>query len=364
MLTAEGCRARRERLWQRLDPAAFGDRLCLTDPIHLSYFAGFTIDPVSLATNTGACLLLARGGKSTLLAGDRAKKAVADSHADECVVVPWYDGQHPGRGPRQTCWADAARKAGWDGRVHDRLGDSFAEVLVGTLADLRRAKDPDEVELLRRCMRATEAGHSWARQNIRPGMTELDVYCGVSGACIQTAGQPVVVYGDFAVATDPDHRGGGPTARVLQPGDTFILDYSVVIGGYRSDFTNTLVVGKEPAPDQQQLCDLSKQAMAAGEKELRAGQACKTVYDAVRGVFEAAGVADAFPHHAGHGLGLTHPENPYIVRHADETLRAGDVVTLEPGLYVAGVGGIRIEHNYLVTDAGYERLSNHEIALR
>ena len=75
-------------------------------------------------------------------------------------------------------------------------------------------------------------------------------------------------------------------------------------------------------------------------------------------------MAEHFPHHAGHGLGLTHPEAPYLVRHADETLLAGDVVTLEPGLYVAGVGGIRIEHNYLVTDRGDQRLSNHVIALR
>ena len=88
------------------------------------------------------------------------------------------------------------------------------------------------------------------------------------------------------------------------------------------------------------------------------------MYEAVREAFDKAGMAEHFPHHAGHGLGLTHPEAPYFVRHADETLLAGDVVTLEPGLYVAGIGGIRIEHNYLVTERGYERLSNHVIALR
>ena len=88
------------------------------------------------------------------------------------------------------------------------------------------------------------------------------------------------------------------------------------------------------------------------------------VYDAVRGVFAKEGVADDFPHHAGHGLGLTHPEAPFFVRHADETLLEGDVVTLEPGLYVPGVGGIRIENNYLVTKAGYEKMSHYTIALR
>jgi Xaa-Pro aminopeptidase len=75
-------------------------------------------------------------------------------------------------------------------------------------------------------------------------------------------------------------------------------------------------------------------------------------------------MAQFFPHHAGHGLGLSHPEAPYLVRLAEETLLAGDVITLEPGLYVPDLGGIRIERNYLVTDAGYERLSNHVIALQ
>jgi Xaa-Pro aminopeptidase len=157
--------------------------------------------------------------------------------------------------------------------------------------------------------------------------------------------------------------GGPPTSRVLAAGDMFILDFSVVLHGYRSDFTNTLVVGGSPRPEQQRLYDLCVAAMAAGEKELRAERECRTVYDAVRDVFARAGMAEFFPHHAGHGLGLTHPEAPYLVRHATEILRTGDVMTLEPGLYVPDVGGIRIEHNYLVTATGYERLSNHVIAL-
>jgi Xaa-Pro aminopeptidase len=244
------------------------------------------------------------------------------------------------------------------------VGDPFAPTVIRTLAELRRQKDPDEITLLRRCMHATDAGHAWARTHIKAGMTELDVYRGVSSACIAAAGQPVVVYGDFAVSPGPGRTGGPPTNRDLMPGDMFILDFSVVIGGYRSDFTNTLVVDRQPTTDQQRLCDLCTAAMAAGEHELRAGVTCLNVYNAVHRVFDQAGVAKHFPHHAGHGLGLTHPEAPYLVRHATESLLAGDVVTLEPGLYIEGVGGIRIEHNYLITRQGCERLSNHVIALK
>jgi methionine aminopeptidase len=364
MLTAEGCRKRRERLWQKLDPKPDSDHLRLADPIQLMYLANFHVDPFSLGGGFGGYLLLRNDGRAKLIHDNRLPESAAQSHVEETVVVPWYDGQSPAHGPRQLVLLQGVNPSHAGLRVHDRPGDPYAATLISTVADMRRRKDPDEIDLLKRCMQATEAGHAWARAEIKPGMTELDVYRGVNSACIAAAGQAVIVYGDFAVSPGPERRGGPPTGRVIEPGDMFILDFSVVIAGYRSDFTNTLAVGRDPTAEQRRLYDLCIGAMAAGEKELRGGRACRTVYDAVRAVFEKAGVAEHFPHHAGHGLGLTHPEAPYLVRHANETLQAGDVVTLEPGLYITGVGGLRIENNYLITDRGYERLSNHEIALR
>jgi Xaa-Pro aminopeptidase len=365
MLSAEGCRQRRQRFWQQ---ATFlkQDAVLLAQPMHLMYLANFWVDPFSLGGGFGGYLLLRRDGHATLIHDQRLPKSVQEAHADATEVVKWYDGQSPGVGPRQLALNDAVRKltGGAAFVPDDSPGTETGARITETLAKLRRQKDPDEIELLRRCMRATDTGHAWARTHVHGGMTELDVYRGISSACAAAAGQAVIVYGDFAVSPGPERRGGPPTERVLQSGDMLILDYSVVIGGYRSDFTNTLVVGGAPTADQHRLYELCVAAMAAGERELRAGAACLTVYDAVRGVFAQHGVADSFPHHAGHGLGLTHPEAPFFVRHADETLLAGDVVTLEPGLYVAGVGGIRIEHNYLVTAQGYERLSNHTISLK
>jgi Xaa-Pro aminopeptidase len=363
MLTAEGCRQRRQRLWERLDPPPDSDYLLLADPLHLVYLANFYVDPFSLGAGFRGYLLVRRDGHAKLIHENRLPQSVEQAHVEERRVVPWYDGQSPGRGPRQLAALETVNPQGTGLRIHDRPGDPYAQVVIHTLAEMRRRKDPDEIEVLQACMRATEAGHAWARANIRPGMTELDVYCSVNTACIQAVGQAVIVYGDFAVSPGPERKGGPPTRRVLQPGDMFILDYSVVIQGYRSDFTNTLVVGKEPNADQRRLYGLCTMAMEAGEKTLRAGTPCLTVYQAVRQVFEQAGMAEYFPHHAGHGLGLSHPEDPYLVRQANQTLLAGDVVTLEPGLYVPGVGGIRIERNYLITDQGYETMSKHTIAL-
>ncbi len=271
MLTAEGCRQRRQRLWSRLDPPPESDHLRLSDPIHLAYLANFHVDPFSLGAGFGGYLLLRSDGQAKLLHDDRLPKSVEDAHVEERSVVPWYSGQAPARGPRQLALLKTVNPSHDGLRIHDRPGDPYAATVIRTVAELRRQKDPDEVELLRRCMRATEAGHAWARTHVLPGMTELDVYCGINSACIQAAGQAVIVYGDFAVSPGPERRGGPPTSRVVEPGDMMLLDYSVVLGGYRSDFTNTLVVGRDPTPDQRRLYDLCMKAMAAGEKELRAG---------------------------------------------------------------------------------------------
>lgn len=359
MLTSEGCSNRRRRLLDRLKPTA---PLLLGDPLHLRYFANLYVDPFSLGADYGALLEITPDGQTTLFYDHRLPKTYEAAHVDQKQAIKWYDGNTAGMGPRRAILMPIVQAHG--GRVYDAISDPDAKRLFEVIGEMRRAKDADEVELLRACCRIGEAGQAWARSHVVPGMTELEVYTGIFQACTLQAGHPVILYGDFAISPGIAKRGGMPTQKVIQSGETLILDFSVVLGGYRSDFTNTLVVGGSPNREQQQLFDYCVEAMNAGERALKAGVSCQSVYDAVRSVFQRAGVADSFPHHAGHGLGLSHPEAPFFVKHANETLIAGDVVTLEPGLYVDGVGGVRIEHNYLVTDNGYEQLSQHPISLK
>ena len=355
-LTADGCRTRRHRFLDRLKPT---HSVVLADPVHLRYLAGFHVDAISSSADSGGLLVIRPDGHTTLLFDHKLPKTWEHAHADEYTPVMWYTGQEPETGPRRLVLRTAVEANG--GRIHDTLVDPLAPQVFAILSEMRRRKDPDEIAVLKTCMSACDAGHAWGRANILPGMTELEVYAGVLNAVCAALGHWAVVYGDFTVSPGSKKKGGPPTAHTLDAGELFILDYSVVVRGYRSDFTNTLCVGGRPTSRQQRLMDLSLGAIAAGAQELRAGVPCQRAYDAMRTAF--GDMAEHFTTHGGHGLGLAHPEPPYIVRHSTEALVAGDVVTLEPGLYVDGVGGLRIEHNFLITETGYEQLSNHVIAL-
>ena len=255
MLTAEGCRCARVRLWDALRGHIDLPELVLSDPIHLRYLANFHVDPFSLGADFGGLLVVRPDGHATLYHDRRLPESVNFAHVDQREVVPWYDGQSPGNGPRRLAILPALKAHG--DRIHDDIADPLGRSLIEVIASLRRRKDPDELDVLRSCMRATKAGHDWARRNVRAGMSELEVYQGIFTACTSAAGNAVIVYGDFAVSPGPSRRGGPPTAQILRDGDMLILDYSVVRFGYRSDFTNTLVVGGKPNAAQRNSTTLA-----------------------------------------------------------------------------------------------------------
>lgn len=391
MLTEEGCLARRRRLWDRV-PADV-EWLLIADLRHVHYLSNFWVHPLSFSAGERGLLLLDRTDGATLFADNFAlRSAAGEPHVEREVVEDWYDHRHSvinrdhalliavgsiaerlsgRRGLVESEWLPlaAAQVLGLESgsgtlRLHaSNDPDDPGPVDLGEiLRQLRRQKEPDEIELLRVCMRATDAGHARAREVVRPGVSELEVYREVQSAVLDAAGRPALVYGDFrAVNAGSPKAGGLPTAYRLESDDLLILDYSVVLDGYRSDFTNTLSAG-EPTDEQQMLFELCRAAMKAGEQTLAAGRKASDVYDAVSGTLKQAGYG-SLGHHAGHGIGLGHPEPPILVPESDDTLLSGDVVTLEPGLYVEGIGGMRIENNYLIHDSGAEQLSQHLISL-
>ena len=386
MLTSEGCRQRRENLWKRI-PDEY-EWILIGDSRHVQYFSGFRINPVSFSADQKCLLLLMRSGSTILLADNFVRRtAVCDPFADEEVIVPWYTHKRSVKN-RDHALIDALSECRdrWSGArglteaegVSALAAETVAqsssfqfqdthdgtETTVGSvIRSLRRQKLPDEVQLLRTCMAACDAGHAAAFDAVKPGVSELDVYLAIQQAAQSAAGSACVVYGDFRATSAGLHKAGGlPTNYVLQDGDLFIADFSVVIHGYRSDFTNTIAVGT-PSADQTRQYEACRDALSAAAGVLKAGAAARDVYAAATAVFEERGYP-SLAHHCGHGLGMEHPESPILVPESEDHLLAGDVVTIEPGLYIEGTGGMRFEHNYLVTETGSEQLSQHCIALQ
>jgi Xaa-Pro aminopeptidase len=377
MLTKEGCLKRQARLWSSLPDSV--EWVLITNPRHVKYFSNIWVNPVSFSAGQPVWLHMERGGKLTALADNFTLKSLSgEAYVDETVSETWYDGKHSVSNrdykPHQALKRHFATLDLTSGAIESDsfpaagfetvTGNPTVDIKLGDVIKfLRRQKEVDEVAHLRTCMRACEAGHEAAFKFFRPGVTDIEVYQAVHAAVLEQAGRPCVVYGDFrATNAETPKAGGLPVGYTLQEGDLFILDYSVILDGYRSDFTNTLAVG-DPSSDQQALMNACMAGLEAAEKALTADISCKTIFEicsdtVVRNGFEP------LSSHAGHGLGLEHPEPPAIVKESTDILLAGDVVTLEPGNYIPGIGGVRIERNYLITETGSENLSHHRIALK
>ena len=372
MLTESGCRERRRLLWERL-PAC--DLIIISEPRNLFYLSGFLMNPTELSGWGLNFLLLSRTGECRLLHDNKARSEAQAAFVDAREAWSWYDfgnsapeklGAAAGAlaallAARYNAMRQVAVEAGhFPAGASAGLAAAPVADAGAPLAAMRAVKFADELACIRRAIRATEAGHLCARTALQAGRSELEVYAEVQAAITRAAGEPIVLLGDFAAGQRTESGGGPPTANVLRTGDLMIFDIFPVIGGYRADITNTLCVGA-PTHSQQQHMLALQAAMRAAEGELRPGATGAQVYAACRASLVAAGLGAAFFHHAGHGLGLGHPEAPFLVEHSTDTLQAGNVVTLEPGAYIKGWGGARIEHNYLITAGGFERLSQHQI---
>lgn len=378
MLTEQGCRQRRQRLWDKLHQDI--SWVLVADPRHIQYLANFWVQPLSFSFSERALLLLKRSGEAILLADNFTRRSAAtEPHVDREIIETWYDHEHSIIN-RDHARTNALRQitkevASQRGLVESEwLSLGAAEALglqrfeasgvdLGSLLRrLRREKQEDEIELMRACMKATEAGHARAREVIAPGISDLEVFREIQSATIAAAGRPAIIYGDFRQNSAVAPKAGGlPVNEPLVEGNLFIVDYSVILDGYRSDFTNTYAIGA-PNEAQQKLFDTCVKAMERGAEVLKPGIEGSSVYDSVSTVLEEAGYGK-LSHHAGHGLGMAHPELPILVPESRDKLKAGDVVTLEPGAYIEGTGGVRVENNYLITESGCEQLSHHEVRL-
>jgi Xaa-Pro aminopeptidase len=227
---------------------------------------------------------------------------------------------------------------------------------VGLVESLRLVKDAGEVARIQAACAMADTALAAVRHRLGEGATEAEVALelewqmrrlGADGPSFET----IVASGPNAAM--PHHRAG---ARRIVEGDLVVLDFGALVDGYHSDMTRTVMVG-EPNDTQARMYEVVQEAQAAGVAAVRSGVEAKAVDDACRSIIQDAGWGEAFLHATGHGVGLDIHEPPRVARTTDAMLADGHVVTVEPGVYLAEHGGVRIEDTVLVTSEGCRTLT-------
>jgi Xaa-Pro aminopeptidase len=337
---------RRDLLRRRLAAAEL-DALLVTDLVNVRYLSGFT--------GSNAALLVRTDDETPVLATDgRYRTQAAQQSPDAEIVI------------ERACGPELAARAALDGvrrlgfESHVVTVDNYAILeraapdlefvrAAGTVEVLREVKDAGELALLRLACEAADAAlHDLVEAGgLRPGRTEKEVGRELESRMLDHGADGISFETIVAAGTNsaiPHHR---PTDAVLAAGDFVKIDFGALVAGYHSDMTRTFVLAPV-AQWQREVYDLVSTAQRAGREALAPGAVLKDVDGASRKVIADAGYAENFGHGLGHGVGLEIHEAPGISASAPGTLLAGSAVTVEPGVYLPGRGGVRIEDTLVV----------------
>ncbi|MET7429411.1 aminopeptidase P family protein [Streptomyces flaveolus] len=234
-------------------------------------------------------------------------------------------------------------------------GTSYAS-LTDALPMLRAVKDAAELELLAAAGAAADLAFEEIRKVSFAGRRESDVGQDLAGLLRRFGHSQVdfTIVGSGPNGANPHHEVGD---RVIRPGDMVVLDFGGLKDGYGSDTTRTVHVG-EPTEEERQVHDVVRAAQEAGFQAVRPGVACQDVNRAARAVITDAGYGEYFIHRTGHGIGVTTHEPPYMIEGEEQPLVPGMCFSVEPGIYLPGRFGVRIEDIVTVTEDGGRRLNN------
>ena len=340
---------RRIRLAERLGELGV-DAFVVTRLPNVRYLTGFT--------GSNAQVLVASQGRSVLFTDGRYEEQSRREVPDVERVI-YLDGFPPVEGPVAALGSSAVGFEA-DGVTY-RFAERLRERLKGTeliplgpeVERLRRVKDPEERERIAGAQEATDVAFERVvlGGGLREGLTEreaafaLELEMRRAGAD-DRAFESIVAFGENAA--EPHHE---PSDRPLRRGDIVKCDFGALLGGYHTDMTRTVAFG-EPGARLREVRDLVAVAQRAGIEAVRPGAAVAEIDRAARAVIEEAGLGREFPHGLGHGVGLEIHEEPRLRWDGTDDVPEGAVVTIEPGVYIPGLGGVRIEDVVEVTAGG------------
>jgi Xaa-Pro aminopeptidase len=325
------------------------DRLLVTDLVNVGYLTGFS------GTN-GACIC---GPDTRLFFTDFRYTEQAEAEVDEWEVVTlttdWLAGlaEH------------LSGKVGFEDdhvsvRTLKRLGEKLADGVEavpagGKVEKLRRVKDAGEMSAIAAAAELSDEIWRWSLERGLVGRTEREV-ARAAEARMRELGADPSFPAIVAAARNGARPHAEPSEREIGEGELVVFDMGAKLNGYCSDGTRTFATG-EPGEEARAVYEVVREAQAAALEAVAAGAAAKAVDAVARKIIDEAGHGERFGHGLGHGVGIEVHESPGVSHRSEDTLAAGEVVTIEPGVYLPGEFGVRIEDLVIVTEQGSRNLS-------
>ena len=335
------------------------DALLVTKLANVRYLTGFTGSAAMLLVAAHDALFVTDGryteqSKEQLAAASvdaevRIEIGLTAAAQQAALAAMTAPGSRLGLEDHSVTWADQR------GFVATFAGVEL--VPAGALVeDLRRVKDPGEVDRIRRACAIADDAFQALLPRLADGVTERQFALELEFAMRERGASgnsfdPIIAAGPNGAK--PHAR---PSDRVIGRNELVVCDFGCIVDGYCSDMTRTVSLG-DPGPDARHLYSVVLASQQAGRALVSADVACSDIDRASRDVIAEAGWADAFSHSTGHGVGLEIHEAPRVAATGRDTLVLGDVVTVEPGVYLPGIGGVRIEDTVVVAAAGSEPLT-------
>jgi Xaa-Pro aminopeptidase len=355
-MAADPRRARQEALLRALEAEQL-DGLLVTSRANIRYLTGFS-GSAGLLVVTGADVMLVTDFRYDEQARDEAG-AVARVEVESTSVWDRFFKELGTLGPLTGIGYEAHALTVQDAERFSEAGKAWRwQPTRGLVERLRAAKDPGEVGAIRAA--AELAGEAMQRTlvQVRVGMTELDI-TGILEAALRQLGSeghpfPAIVASGPRTAL-PHARS---SRRPVAAGDWLLVDFGAQVDGYCADITRSVVVGARASERQRALYGLVEEAQRRARESVRAGMSGREADAVARELIEARGFGEAFGHSLGHGLGLEVHEAPRLSKTSAELLPVGAVVTIEPGVYLPGQGGVRIEDDVYLSSDGPTLLSD------
>jgi Xaa-Pro aminopeptidase len=325
------------------------EALLVTAPANVRYLSGFTSpeDGVVVVTDERAVLLT--DGRYTAQAGE-------ESRLDVVITPNWEEHLSEVVGARRLAVESEHLSLQRFRRIAERLGGE-PMATEAFLASFRLVKSDDEIARLREAARITDEAFVKVVPMLRPGVREIEValelerYMHLAGS----GGSGFHIIVASGVRSAMPH--GVASDKVIESGDLVTIDFGAVYQGYHADMTRAVAVG-EIAPELRRLFDAVLEAQQATLAAVAPGRTGRELDAIARDLLATHDLAEAFSHSLGHGTGLEIHEGPRLSTRSDDVLAPGMSVTIEPGVYLPGFGGVRIEDLAIVTEDGHEVLSN------